>query len=237
MKFKDGYGKAEGKDAYHILKVLRHKTGDIIDIVDEKGFKGKAIITSVKEYSSFTFRILYLEHHNPEFLFQVVLAQSIIKGKNFSFLLKKATELGISRIIPIFSEKSVVKKVNMERWNEIVKEASKQSMRIFVPKIEEPLNFTDIVEMAKEKYDLKIILSPSSNTHIRSFLDPLSMPESLIFLTGPEGGFSHKEVDYAKTYGFIDINLGPRILRAETVPLVFLSILEYKWGRYEKDSI
>ncbi len=227
---KGGYGKIEGGDAYHLLKVLRLKVGDSFPIIDSKGFKGKALIVSIEGPSSLTFRIVELESYNPEFPFCVTLAQSPIKGKRLSFLLQKVTELGITEIAPIISERTVVRDVNIQRWKKIVEEASKQSFRIFIPKIRKEATFEKFIENAKD-YTTKVILSPSSDMHIREFMELLSPPKDLVFLVGPEGGFTEEELDYAKSFGFHEVSLGKRILRAETSPLVFLSILEYKWGR------
>ncbi len=218
-----------------MLKVLRLKVGDIFPIIDESGYKGKAIITSIINSSSFEFRILELEGYNPEFPFYITLAQSIIKGKNMSILLKKAIELGITKIIPIISERTIVKKVNIDRWKNIVKEASKQSLRLHIPEVENPRKFEDAVEFLKE-HPVKIILSPYSDFHIKDFLNSITLPSGVVFFSGPEGGFTKREIDIAKKHGFIDVSLGKRILRAETVPLVFLSILEYRWGNAKSSN-
>ena len=218
-----------------MLKVLRLKEGDTFPIIDKRGYKGKAIITSIINTSYLEFRILELEGYNPEFPFHITLAQSLIKGKNMSILLKKATELGVSKIVPIISERTVVRKINVDRWKNIVKEASKQSLRLHIPYIEDLKKFEEVIQFLKE-YPVKIILSPHSDLHIREFLENTIFPYEIVFLSGPEGGFTKKEINLAKKYGFTDINLGKRILRAETAPLVFLSILEYKWGNV-KSSI
>ncbi len=158
------------------------------------------------------------------------MAQAPIKGKRISFLLQKVTELGITEIVPIISERTVVRNVNIQRWQKIVEEASKQSFRISIPKIKKEATFKEFIEDARY-YTTKVILSPSGNVHIREFMESLSSPKDLVFLVGPEGGFTKGELDYAKSLGFLEVSLGKRILRAETSPLVFLSILEYKWGR------
>ncbi len=149
-----------------------------------------------------------------------------------SFLLRKATELGVSSIIPVVSERAVIKDVNIERWRKIVEEASKQSLRISVPEVKEKLRLNEFLKETG-MYDVKILLSPCARLHIGELLDDLPIPKKLVFLTGPEGGFTEREVRMAGEYGFLEVSLGKRVLRAETVPLVFLSILEYKWGRYE----
>ncbi len=230
VDIEDGYGKIEGMDAYHLLNVLRLRVGDVFPIIDSKGFKGKALILSIEGPSSLNFRVLELESYNPEFPVSIVLAQSLIKGKKMSFLLQKVTELGVTDIVPIISERTVVKDINVQRWQKIVEAASKQSFRISIPRIWEKRGFEIFVKNIGDDYK-KIILSPYGRIHIRDFVESLSHPQDLVFLVGPEGGFTEKELTYAKSFGFLEVSLGRRILRAETSPLVFLSILEYKWGR------
>ncbi len=224
-------GKIEGKDAYHLLKVLRFKVGDIFDFIDQNGSKGKALVTSILGYSSLSFRVLEKEDYNPEFPFSLTLAQSIVKGKSMTYLLRGVTELGVRHIIPIISERTVVREVNIKRWKSIVEEAAKQSFRLIVPDISLPVDLDSFLEKTNE-YDLKLIFSPYSKLHVRTFLEDMSIPGNLLCLIGPEGGFTEDEIKKAEDVGFISLSLGKRILRAEIAPLAIFSILEYRWGQH-----
>ena len=147
-----------------------------------------------------------------------------------SLLLRKATELGVTHIVPMFTERVVVRNLEkIERWQRIMNEASKQCFRNKIPKISTVLKFEEVVNRYKN-YDKKIILSPSAPTYIKDFFNKIDKPRELVVLVGPEGGFSSHEIEIAKHLDFISINLGNRILRAETVPLVFLSHVGYVWG-------
>ncbi len=146
-------------------------------------------------------------------------------------LLRGTTELGVKYIIPIISKRTVVREVNIKRWKMVVEEASKQSFRLVTPEVFSPVYLDSFLRETND-YDLKLIFSPYSKLHIRVFLENVSMPKNLLCLIGPEGGFTEDEVEKAENVGFISINLGRRILRAETAPLAIFSILEYKWGQY-----
>jgi 16S rRNA (uracil1498-N3)-methyltransferase len=151
-------------------------------------------------------------------------------------LIRHLTELGITRWIPVSSEFSVPKpdmnKINskFERWEIIAKEAVKQCRRTRIPDILSPMTFQRAVE---ENFgaDLKIIFYENATTSLSETIQTLNQKPSNIFvLLGPEGGFSNKEVELAKTNGFIVASLGPRILRAETASLSACTIIQHLFG-------
>lgn len=159
---------------------------------------------------------------NNEFQKEVVLAIALINFKNFEFVLQKATELGVTKIIPYISQycnidkKIAEKKVN--RWNEIIKNAAEQSFRNIIPILEECKKFEQILKL---KYENKYLAFENKKQE-----KPLSnFSTNSLFIIGPEGGFSSEEVEFAKMHNFKIISLGKRILRSETAAFFVLSRL------------
>ena len=147
------------------------------------------------------------------------------------YLLQKATELGVSEIIPIISERTIVKVKNdnkMSRWSKILKEASEQSFRNYIPKIHEIIDLKDIINY---NADIKLVCDTKEmSKNIKKVLQDNKKSDTILIVVGPEGGLTEKEVDYFKNNGFIGVSLGENILRAETVPLYLLSIINYEFN-------
>ena len=168
-------------------------------------------------------------------LLHLILAQAIPKGDRFEWLIQKATELGVSEIFPLITERSIVRPADgsdkTQRWNEIAEQAAGQSENPFPPMIHPPQSLRDFVsgsgsfglklflEERKEGMDLKTVLSGYDGNRIT-------------FIAGPEGGWSESERDSLVSSGFQMIHLGPRILRAETAGLVLATLLQYELGDF-----
>jgi 16S rRNA (uracil1498-N3)-methyltransferase len=166
---------------------------------------------------------------------EITLAQSLLKGEKMEYLIQKATELGIKKIIPFFSSRSVPlldksKKLRRyHRWEKIAIEACKQCGRVAVPKVEPLQNYSDMLRMASSEA-LRLILWEKEGRGLKEVLQGSKGMTKIFFMVGPEGGMSDAEVGEAEKGGFIPITLGKRILRSETAGLCLLSILQYEWG-------
>ncbi len=162
---------------------------------------------------------------------EIILACCLTKGKKFEFVLEKTTELGISGIIPIISERTIVRDVSshkFSRWQRILEEASRQCGRTQVAHFNEPLSFSDFLLKSRDMNFSKIILVEPGHEVLKNAKE-LSGSTFLI-LIGPEGGFSENEVKQAVKEGFSPLTLGKLTLRAETAPLVITTLLQYKFG-------
>ena len=148
-------------------------------------------------------------------------------------LTKVACELGVDEIIPIISDRTVIKIDNKKdnkitRWNRILKEASEQSFRSSVPVIHDIIRLKDIV---KYDYSLKMVCSTKEKDNfIKKVLQDNKKSDTMLIVAGPEGGLSLEEENHLIENGFIPTTLGPNILRAETVPLYVLSVINYEYG-------
>jgi len=222
----------EGSDVSHIRTVLRLKRGDEIEVLDGEG---SLYLVRLAEFKNklIKCKILSSEKIDAESPLKIYLGQSIIKGNGFDVILKKAVELGVYSISPLLTERTVTKSNSDKkiiRWKKIVEESSKQCGRSLIPKISNNIIKLETFCQQASDSDLKLIFWEMENKKSLKDINPETVPSSASLLIGPEGGFTQEEVETARSYGFHSLGLGPRIFRAETAPLVVLSLLQAKWG-------
>ena len=214
----------EQSDIHHIKNVMRMKIGDTIEVVYEK----KLYKCKVEKNNE-----IHLEEElsNEEFNnTEIILIIPVLKEQKMDFVLQKSTELGVDRIIPITTERCVVKIDSKEekkktRWMKIVKEASEQCKRVNIPIIE------DIKKIDDLKYDdgVKYVCSTREiSKKIKNIMHNAIKYAKIYIVVGTEGGLSIKEEEKLNDLGFVSISLGKRIMRVETVPIYILSILNYE---------
>ena len=222
----------QGSDVSHIRKVLRLKVGDQIEVLDGEGSLYLVNLTDIS-INSIKGEILSSEQINTESRLMIHLGQSLIKGGGFDIILKKSVELGVNFISPLITERTVVKSGSdkkFSRWKKIIEESSKQCGRSSIPEISNKITGLDIFCQKTKNSDLKLIFWEMEKNMGLSDINPKVIPRSTSLLIGPEGGFTVEEVEIARSYGFLSLGLGPRTFRAETAPLVVLSLLQWKWG-------
>ncbi len=229
-----------GPDAKHIKNVLRLKPGDQIGLFDGKGFEYEARILTI---SPIGIEVSIIESFPSasESPIQIVVAQALLKDRKMDNLIRQLTELGVTKWVPFFAARSISRPDNrrlstrQERWQKIAKEAIKQCKRGRTIEISPIISFEDVLNFGK-KCDLKIAFWESEKKSIDSIF---SFPgkqsvkkdvNKILIILGPEGGFTSAEIEKAKTYGFVTLGLGPRILRAETATIAACSILQYLFG-------
>ncbi len=205
----------DGDEFHHLARVLRKKTGDQILVTDGNGSRCEVRIVDIGK-KSLEGEILdhaVVERPNTS----VTVAISLLKApQRFELFLEKATELGVSTIIPMITARTVSQPTServqgrLNRWRTIVLSAARQSKRYYLPHLAEPLSFR--VVTALDGYDLKLIPYEVSDEAPKVHC----AGKNTLFLIGGEGGFSEKEVEDARKAGFSEISLGKTILRAET---------------------
>lgn len=163
---------------------------------------------------------------------EIILAIPLLKEQKMDLVLQKATELGVTKIIPVTMERSIVKLADskevkkIDRWSKICKEASEQSKRNSIPVIS---NIMTLKELVKEE-GIKIVCSTiEKENNLKKFLTEHKNYDKIIIVVGPEGGISSKEEEYLVSEGFTRVSLGKRIMRVETVPIFILSALNYEF--------
>jgi 16S rRNA (uracil1498-N3)-methyltransferase len=217
------------EEVHHALHVLRLKVGDTLNVFDGRGHEAQARIAEITKDSV---RLTILQHSNTASLpCRITLAQAIPK-KSMDLIVQKATELGVASIVPLVSERSVVKldedSRRMDRWHEIALDACKQCGNNWLPEIQPPLKARDFLS-SPGKFDLKLIasLQPDSKP-LKTILGDAARPTSVLILIGPEGDFTPAELGLAKSAGCLPLSLGPLVLRADTAAIYALSILHHE---------
>lgn len=229
-----------GEEAHHIIRVLRLGPGHSVSISDGKSVESLGVISDIDiRDTKIKIRILD-QNKSKETKPFITLLQALPKGEKFDWIIQKSTELGVSKIIPVITQRTIVNILpsklerRMERWNKIAIEAAKQSLRMDIPQIGELSTF-DASLREVEKHHLSIIpWEQEKELSIRKALKSIdgTVTKVAVFI-GPEGGFSPEEVKKAKEMGAVSVSLGPRILRTETAAIAVCSILMYELGGME----
>ena len=162
---------------------------------------------------------------------QITLAQAMPKGQKLDFVVEKATELGVARIVPLRTSRTIgsASEHKLERWRKLARSAAQQSGRSSVPAIEPPQDYAAFLARIQE-FDAAIFAWELAERPLREVLRDRSGAENVAAIVGPEGGFSHAEAEAAVEAGAQAVSLGSRILRTETAPLVLLTALLYESG-------
>jgi len=240
--FTDSKAVVKGSDAHHIKNVLRLKPGDKIGLFDGTGLNYETRIVTVLP-KSIEVSVIRRFSSTTESSVQITVAQALLKDRKMDLLVRQLTELGITQWIPFIATRSVPRPdqkrlfTRTERWKKIAQEAVKQCKRCRSPEIDATVSFEEVLNLGKDS-DLKIVFweeesKPVNKELITSNPKPL---EKIFILLGPEGGFTVKEVESAKSGGFITASLGPRILRAETATIAACTLLQYLFGDMGKKS-
>ena len=210
------------EESRHCIKVLRNKQDDIIFVTDGKGnlYEGKIIEPSAKACEIEIISLKYGEN-NKSFKQHIAIAPTKNTDR-FETFLEKATEIGIDEITPIVCENSERDKVNTDRLNKIIISAMKQSLKIWLPKLNEIIFFKGFVEKKINAQKLIAYCQTDEGQHLAGFCQKA---KDVIILIGPEGDFSDDEINLAKQYAYYPVSLGKSRLRTETAGIVACSII------------
>jgi 16S rRNA (uracil1498-N3)-methyltransferase len=163
---------------------------------------------------------------------RVEILQALPKGDRFADVVRQATELGVWRLVPTYTARTVRRPgggTKAERWRRIAREAARQSRRLWVPEVDAPRPVEEAFAAARGA--LKILLHEGERTRrLRDLVAAPPADRSVSIAVGPEGGFSAGEVAAAEAHGFAPATLGPRVLRTETVALAACAVLQHLWG-------
>ncbi|MBN2516261.1 MAG: 16S rRNA (uracil(1498)-N(3))-methyltransferase [Deltaproteobacteria bacterium] len=230
----------EGENLKYIKNVLRLKEGDPVILFDGSRYEYSTIIRT------YTARNASLEITGKQNIqhpaTNITLAQSLAKSTKMDFIVQKATELGVTRLIPFVSSRSIPKlsenKISdrVSRWRKIAVEASRQCKRVSIPEITNIISFDEMLKQA-DKDDVRIIFwEEESKRGLKTILHDKKWKDANHFflVVGPEGGFSKEEVERASGNSFISATLGNYILRTETAALTILAIVQYDRGIFSR---
>ena len=217
-----------GPEAHHLIHVLRMRAGQQVQLFDGQGAEATAEIVQLKKHSA-ELQVLRVCSTPPETQFPVVLGTAVPKGDRFRWLVEKATELGVERLIPLRTEHSVVDpgRGKLEKMQQTVIAACKQSGRSRLMQIDPVTAWDDLI--AAEFPGRNTFVAHADGTPINEVFSPAaSTNEPVLLCVGPEGGFTGDEVRRAVDAGAQLVNLGLRTLRIETAAVAFASFFVFR---------
>lgn len=219
------------EDAKHIKTVLRAKQGEQMVVCDGEGTDYICKISHMVE-KEILLDIVEKKECQTEPSTKITLFQGLPKADKMDMIIQKCVEVGIDKIIPVATERAIVKLEKKEykklqRWQKIAEAAAKQSGRGKIPKIENVLSFQDAIKESKKLCSAVIPYEKETKRGLKEFVKTFSGDTLGIFI-GPEGGFSQEEIQQAQKEGILPITLGKRILRTETAGIVATAILLYE---------
>ena len=206
--------------SHYLCKVMRIKENEVFSLFNISGEWEAKILGISKSIVEFNVTKQLRQKENFKELW---LAFSPIKSNYFNFMIQKATELGVTKFLPIIFDRTIVRKINKERLEKVVIEAAEQSNRIQVPNIEDPQNLRDFLD----KSDVDLIFTDLNSKNNKVDLKKLTSKPTCI-VVGPEGDFSESERDEILSYrGVQAIKINENILRSETAVISAISIINY----------
>ena len=213
-------------EARHLREVLRLKPGDEVSVFDGAGKEFRARVAQARRESAELDVDEEIEPARPESPLQITLAVALLKGEKFDLVVQKATELGVTKIVPLITRYADIKlrdesdaSKRVARWQRIALEAAKQSGRAVVPEVTLPKSFASV-------FKNPCLLFSEKGGHGLTQIDT----DSVTAIVGSEGGWSDEELEQARTAGAQIITLGGRILRAETAAITVAALLQHRFG-------
>ena len=217
----------EESDIRHIKKVMRMNINDKIEVV----YNNNLHICEITSLEPFNIKVIEKLDEDKKTKIELTVAVALVKEQKMDLILQKLTELGVSRIIPVSMERSIVKldkeRFNKKkvRWESICKEASEQSKRTNIPIIED---IKSIKDLTKEDADLKLVASTKEKEKLLNYyLQSIEDCAKIIMVIGPEGGINDKEEDILVSNGYNRVSFGNLIFRVETATIYVASIINY----------
>lgn len=220
--------------AHHASRVLRLRTGDDVQLFDGQGNECHGVIEEISGKQVFVSGLIQIQADRESPL-SVLLAQSLSSSEKMDWVIQKATELGVSEIQPLATERSVARLSSeraakrTEHWQQVIISACEQCGRNTLPLIHAPLDIMTWLQQMRASEDSKYILLPEGTASLREQARP---QRKAVLLIGAEGGFSQAERDSALLCGFTPVRLGARVLRTETAAVAGLAALQTLWGDF-----
>ena len=222
--------------AQHVGRVLRMQPGQALSLFNGDGQDYPALIVSSSK-KNVTVQLEQPVANSSESTLQIVLGQTLSKGDRMDYAVQKATEMGVTHIVPLSTERCDVRlkgdreDKRLSHWRSVAISAAEQCGRARVPKILPVMNVNEWLEYS-QGCDLRLVL----HHRTAQSLDSLAKPTSIALMIGPEGGLSASEITLAEQSGFLPVALGPRVLRTETAPVAAITLCQWLWGDFADNS-
>ena len=213
-------GKLDKSQSHYVNKVMRVKENEVFSLFNSSGEWEAKILSISKNIVEFN---ITKQLRQKETTKELWLAFSPIKSNYFNFMIQKATELGVTKFLPIVFDRTIVRKINKERLEKVIIEATEQSNRINVPSIEEPQPLNSFLK----NYKMDLIFTDLNTSNTKIDLDRLTSNPTCVII-GPEGDFSEDErLKILSFKGVQPIKINENILRSETAVISAISIINY----------
>jgi 16S rRNA (uracil1498-N3)-methyltransferase len=227
------------EQAHHVVRVLRLRAGEALELFDGAGARHAAMIESV-DGRRCTVRIGESRRSPAGSPLHLTLAQCLSSAERMDWTIEKAVELGVDTIVPLQSERSVVRLDaaralrRSEHWMRLLEAACAQCGRDRLPSLAPVATLRDWLAATRDDASLRLVLAPGSDTPL-SRIEPAVAPPpgarlAITILVGPESGLSPPELAAARAAGFVPVSLGPRVLRTETAGLAAAAVLQSRFG-------
>lgn len=216
--------KVPPEKARYLLTVLRCKKGDALTVIDGKGGAYVSHIVSIVNKDVF----IDIEGElplNTELHVALILYQGLLKGERMDMVIQKATELGVYEIVPVVTERSIVRETRkLKRWRKIAEEAAEQCGRTVIPAVRVPQEFNKVFDGNKMN---GLLFWEKGGIGLSEAMASIDTGKAVNILIGPEGGFTADEVREAEEHGIVRTTLGRRILRAETAAIAAAALVQF----------
>jgi 16S rRNA (uracil1498-N3)-methyltransferase len=222
----------DAQAAVHLTKVLRLKVGDALVVFNGEGGEYAARVRAVERRTA-SIEIGEFVARELESPLSLVLVQGVSRGERMDYTVQKAVELGVTHIVPVITERTVVnlkgdrRERRQSHWQAIVNSACEQSGRNRVPVVAPIVKLHQA--LAESAAGLKLVLHHRADSGLADMAAPQG-PVTL--LIGPEGGLAPAEIAAAQAVGFVPLRLGPRVLRTETAAVAAMAVLQWQWGDF-----
>ncbi|MDR7922294.1 16S rRNA (uracil(1498)-N(3))-methyltransferase [Thermosynechococcus sp. HY213] len=214
------------EQVHYLRHVLRLKDNDVISILDGQGQRWRGTLG----VNGQTVELLEAEKQETELSVEIILCLALLKVANFEQVLQQATELGVKRIIPIQTARSLLQPSanKYQRWQRILQEAAEQSERLYVPTLSDPLSVAEMISLTPKGY----IASLNASQLLWDCLPQMNLSQPIYLAIGPEGGWTASEVEQVLAAGWQAFSLGRRTLRAVTAAIASLTLVSHYTERH-----
>ncbi|MSQ48066.1 MAG: 16S rRNA (uracil(1498)-N(3))-methyltransferase [Deltaproteobacteria bacterium] len=228
----DSQAVIDGTEFHHLRHVLRLQVGDSVLLCDDRGAEYQGTIATLSSTSA-EVTITHTTPATPRF--SLTLAQGLLKGRKMDVVIEKATEIGVSRIVPLITKFTVAQlregqqQDRLQRWHRIARSAAKQSGSP-VPHLAPPQSLAEFLHSIADDTPTLLFHEKARRETLKHFAERQPILLSLHVIVGTEGGFTEEEVEQARLAGCHILSLGSHVLRAETASLVTVSLCQFLWG-------
>lgn len=219
------------KQIHHLVDVARFRVGDRLYVFDGRTQEYECVIDKIVQ-DKVVLTIHKVKKISEDKILHIALACAIPKKAKIDFIIEKATELGVERIIPLQTERTIVKisenslDSKLRRWQAVAREAAKQCGRIKLPQVEPAAGFNSAISMSKD-YDLAIIPHLGArNRHIKDVVSNFKGKSVIVFI-GPEGDFTEREISISRACGCLSVSLGKNVLKVDTAAIAVVAFLRF----------